>query len=183
MVRLRERLAKRPERVTMDEWELRADTMARDLRSVFKILWSQDPRRGDRLVQWAVRTSMEELGNLEALNQTVSELGEGGVDQLAAETGMGAEETERFYKDMGDAVDAESAEAAYVIVECNISHRQLGDPARVAARFLEILKQKVLEYEPDEGRILGDELTPLSFGQRPEKGGALFEARYIFIKR
>lgn len=178
--RLLRGFSREPEKASMNIHEKKADGMAEDLRSSLNKILPKDPKHGYTPIQWAVRTSMKEIGNFTALDSLVSELNEDQLRELSERTGQSINKLTRHYRVKGEKTDRESVENSYVIVECNIDHKNLNDPFMAAQKFIHTVQEKVYKHQPDHEEISSDELTPLSQGKKPKGTGALFEAKFTF---
>lgn len=179
------RFSKQPDKGSMNENEARADKMAVDLRAALNRAIPKPGGYGFHPIRWAVRTSMNEINSLAALDEVINELPPEALDQMSRKTGLSVDELTSRYKKRGDEVDRKQVSGAYVIAECNIDHQAMkGREATVAAaNFLDITTAKVNQHKPDEVSVEVNELQALSQGFFPDKEGALFIGKYTFKSR
>ncbi len=166
----------------MNENERKAENMAEDMRTSLNKVLPKDSHYGYTPVQWASRTSTQEIGNFAALDSAVSELDADAIRELAERTGKSENWLRQHFKELGNQLDIQSVRSAYVIVECNIDHQLMKDPAMAAQRFVHTVEDVVAKHRPDNREIETNEITQLSYGHKPDHPGAQFWARYTFGK-
>jgi len=162
----------------MNEYEKRALAMQKDLKPELHKHFRQYENSSQ--IQWAVRTSMNEIGNMGALDQTLGELDDNSLSEFARRTGMSKEEARNHFKNKGDQLDKDSVQRAYVIVEFNMGHKNISYSHRVATEFLEILNDSLRKHRPEREEVRSDEVTPVSYGAPPRGDFALFDTKYFF---
>ncbi len=159
--------------------EKKAFNMAKDLRRALQKKFFQHPSKHIP-IQWAVRTSMDEIHNFGALSDFLNKMDD---DAIASpkETQMDTpDQLKDYYKYRGDSLDSKSVKEAFVIVEFNIDYKNVPYPLKIALQFDNILVRNLEKHKPDGRHVYSDSLAQLSAGENPEGSGALFGAKYTF---
>lgn len=175
--KLKDRFREEPvEPESMLEHEAKANQMAIELRAGLSKIAAKENH-----VKWAVRTSMDDIKNFAAISDT--------FDDLSQRTGITESESDELAsnaegsRQLGDQLDQESPNSAYVVVEFSIDYKRVPYPKVCARQFFLVLKRAVGKHNPDEQTIVEDSLEPFAYMDRVAQNtsSVSFTGRYRFL--